>query len=172
MVNDNYLIYEDEDMQISLHPILVNYLENYYIPCIKLSNKFVKLAVPFVYNYLLKNGISIENKEKVYWGKAPIFTFGKYIEFKEPFDVFTTAQSVIVSTIGFLESENNDCYETIKDAYSFLFNEEEKMFYYKFAKPKDGVYGFLCYVNNKKIIIMFFGYEEEQESYRSDDNEE
>lgn len=162
---DNYILYEDDEQRVEIDWRVYNYLKNIYIPHTKPSKEFIKNILLPLIDMLEKNGLKKKDMRVKFCGETPIFQPNKYAAFSKPFDIFETAQAVIVESFDIGEN-TKEIYDIMLDKYEYLLNEDEELFIpliFPDTKETYGISGLFIYSNKKEIIIMSWIYREEDD---------
>lgn len=153
---ENIVIYEDDNTKIEVSGFLDYYLNNIHVPTIGLNEKHFQALSPFMNTRLSEYNNKIYKTS--YWGRAPIFQFGKYIQFAQPFDIFMDAQAFICSCEHDITKNTKQTESAVELVY---FKHEGHFIAHIFYEKIYGIQGYFAYVDEKEknILIMFWGYE-------------
>lgn len=153
---ENLVIYDDNELRIEVAGWFNYYLNNIYVPTIKLEDKHFKALFPFVTTRLSK--YDSRSYQIAYWGKAPIFQFDKYICFEPPFDIFMNAQECVSSCPYDVSQNPKECEEALDELYQL--KEGDNFIAHIFYEKIHEIQGFFAYVNAEtfQIYVMFWGY--------------
>lgn len=154
----NYLLYEDEDIRIEIDGMAHYYIDTIVIPHIKPPEVFLNTILPFIMNWLEKEGWNKGKKPVKFCGQAPIIQQGKYAVFSEPFSVFEPAQAALAE-VGSLKGKEEEVESLVNECYEDILEEGEH-FYCKILKEEiEGIRGYFIFINEKEIIMMTWGFE-------------
>lgn len=152
----NEVIYDDGDVRVEIAGWF-NYWLNYIrIEQIPLSKVFLERMIPLIYAQLSASGVDIKKPEKSYCSKATIFCFGAPLAFLPPFDKLNCVAE-LMENIYDLYKQKNEIEQAIQE-----FNQSDlidgEIHYNIFEKPYKEICGWLAFVNEKEIDILFFGH--------------
>lgn len=156
---ENYLLYEDEDKRVEIDGMVHYYIDQIMIPYIKLPTSFIEKFIPMTIDRLIKEGFDLDGKEIQYWISAPIFQPNRYACFSRPFNIFEEAQHYIVETFhlgdNYVELEDD-----LIELYDGIIEPGDTFIPIVFSEKIADILGCFIYVNDKKIVVMFWSFVE------------
>lgn len=152
-----HTIYQDDTIKIDILKSFHDYLDDYKVRWIELSDN----AKDFLYGKIIKT-LSREKpnwqiKEKLTSFNIPIVEPGRPIQFLPPFDVFNKAFEALSYSIWGGNWNREDLIEDI----SFLSGEDFEIHLNFFEEQIFKVNGFLSYYKDGTLLIILFNLKED-----------
>lgn len=153
---ENYIIYEDDEVKITIDSAAHDYIENYYLPTLKISKPVFLSLFSLITEELENRNIKIEVKKNsfLFWNEAPILNNNSFIYLSEPFKIFEMGLAILSSNIEIRKNKNK--IESEIESYYEDILREGKAFCKIFPRPLYEIDGYLAYFNGEKLVIMFF----------------
>lgn len=160
---ENYILYDGEDCTVELDWRVKYYVDNIYIPNTKPSKDFIQNVLIPIMDDLEKKGLKKKEMKVKFCGQAPIFQYEKYAIFSSPFDIFETAQSIIVNKFNITENIS-EIREELLEKYDYLLEDGETFIplIFQDIKKTYGISGLFIYLTEKEAIVMPWVYVEDK----------
>ena len=156
---DRFLIYQDDEIKVEIDYSFHIFLKETQPKFINLEDKEYNFVLALVISILeAQIGYNSEENNKLI-GNIPVIKAGHALSLQPPYDDFNEILHYL-SLFPNLDERTTEIMKDINDCF------EEKHFYcHIFPHKIFDVKGFITYKKDEKLIIMMFGFQENNQSF-------